>query len=120
MKKQTAFLIVMMLISTSAFALAKRPQNEGTTVVTLSVSPLAQCYAQVDSSCKSLHGDPMNPNFPYSVKSQSNVTGVEYLKNADGSYFYKMPGYDPAKKTYDPVGFSQCVQPGYEACRSKN
>lgn len=107
MKKLIVFAVAM-LVCSSAFASGSR----GT------YSPLGQCYRNEDAKCVPVCGDPINPNFPHSVKSQSNVTGVEYYTNPDGTYTWNNPAYNPAKKTYDPVCFSQCTAAGYTTCRS--
>jgi len=107
--KKTIFLILMLFVSSASFAMGTRNN----------LSPTSQCYADADKACIATCGDPNNPNFPHSVKSQSNVTGVEYLKNPDGSFTWNNPKYDSSKKTYDPVCFSSCTAKPYSDCRAK-
>lgn len=107
MKKISLFTMMLLLVCSLAFAMAKKPD----------ANTYAGCMQRPYTEC-SAFGDPWNPNFPYSVASQSNVTGVVYLKDANGNLIPN-PKYDPNKKTYDPVAFFKCAEPIYAQCKAK-
>jgi hypothetical protein len=74
------------------------------------LNPYQKCMQRPVTECAQF-GSVYNPNFPYSVKKQSNVTGVEYMQP-----LVPNPYYNPKKKTYDPVAYFSCAEPIYNSC----